>query len=201
MMYRKFWTASFCIAILGISTAGSAMAAQYTASAYPATATGSSVKGSGVLTTEGGKVECAIHIVTHSVGEATSTVAATSTYTNCEAFGFVSATVNMEGCSYLAHATSSTSTTVDVVCPAGQSIKITASTCKVEIKGQTGLKSVGTANSGGSIVLKPNIGGIAYTVTQDGFLCPFGGTGNKTGATVTGELTASRVGGGSISVS
>jgi len=26
------------------------------------------------------------------------------------------------------------------------------------------------------------VGGIKYTVTKDGFLCPFGGTGAKTGA-------------------
>jgi hypothetical protein len=184
--------------------ASAATAAQYTASSYPATATGSNTKGSEVFNTEGGKVECDSHFVTHALGEASSTITATPTYTNCEAFGFLSATVNTEECSYVFHVSGSSPTfsnTVDVVCPAGQSIKVTASTCKAEIKGQTGLSSVAASNSGSSVLVKPNVSKIAYTVTQDGFLCPFGGTGNKTDGSYTGEVTISRVGGGSVSVS
>jgi hypothetical protein len=190
------------VAVLALTAvmASAASAASYTASAYPATATGSNTKGSEVFTTEGGKVECDSHFQ-GSLSAASSTLTVTPKYTGCEAFGFLEATVSFESCDYLFHATSTSSTTVDVVCPAGQSVKITAGTCKVEIKAQTGLKSVGTTNSGSSVIAKPNVTGIAYTVTQDGFLCPFGGTGNKTGATYTGEVTLSRVGGGSISVS
>ena len=51
------------------------------------------------------------------------------------------------------------------------------------------------------MLVKPAVEKIAYTVTQDGFLCPFGGTGNKTDGKYTGEVTLSRVGGGSIAVS
>jgi hypothetical protein len=176
-----------------------ASAASYTASAYPATATGSNTKGSEVFTVEHGKVECDSHFE-GSLSAASSTLTVKPKYTSCEALGFLEGTVNMEGCDYLFHATSTTSSTVDVVCTSG-SIKITAGTCRFEVKGQTGLKSVGTTNSGGSVIAKPNVSGIAYTVTQDGFLCPFTGTGNKTGATYTGEVTLSRVGGGSVSVS
>jgi hypothetical protein len=182
--------------------ASAASAAQYTASEYPANATGSNTKGSEVFTTEGGKVECDSHFETkEAIAEPTATITITAHYTNCEAFGFLSATVNMEGCHYHFTLQSNSSNTVDVICPAGQSIKITASSCKVEIKGQTGLNSVPVSTSGSSVLAKPNVSGIAYTVTQDGFLCPFSGTGNKTGATYTGEVTLSRVGGGSISVS
>lgn len=186
--------------------ASTSMASQFTASSYPATVTGSNTKGSEVINTEGGKIECNTHSASHALAAASSSLTITPTYTSCEAFGFLEATVNMEGCT----------TTLDligflfppffiarkrIVCGAGKSIKATAATCKIEIKGQTGLESFSLSNSGTNIILKPNVTGIAYTVTQDGFLCPFGGTGNKTGGTWTGEQTLSRVGGGSISVS
>ena len=184
--------------------ASAASAAEYTASAYPATATGANTKGSEVFTTEGGKVECNSHFVTGSITEPTSTITVTPTYTSCEAFGFLEATVNMEGCDYVFHVsgTGPFTNTVDVVCPTGKSIKIVASSCRVEIKGQEKLGSVAVSNVGSGILAKPNVTGIAYTVTQDGFLCPFGGTGNKTGATYTGEVTLSNtVAEQSISVS
>ncbi len=80
-------------------------------------------------------------------------------------------------------------------------MKITASTCSAEVKGQTGLTTVKTTNSGSGILFTWEISKIAYTVTNDGFLCPFNGTGSKTDGQLTGQVTMSRVGGGSISVS
>jgi hypothetical protein len=215
-MSRNFKALGLAIgALLALSAviASSATAVpQFTCSSYPCQATGSNTKGSEVFTTEGGKVECDSHFITHSINEATSTITTTPTYTNCEAFGFLSATVNTEGCSYVSHATQTdaSGTThwwtahVDVACPAGQSIKVTASTCKVEIKAQTGLTTDDiekdfTDPTGVHITHTEE--GIAYTVTQDGFLCPFGGTGNKTGGKYSGGVTLNRVGGGSISVS
>ncbi|HET9396290.1 MAG TPA: hypothetical protein VFO36_09555 [Nitrospiraceae bacterium] len=202
-------------AVLALSAvmASAAMAAEFTASSYPATITGSNTKGSEVFKTEGGNVECNSHFVSHSQSAASSTLTVTPTYTSCDAFGFLSATVNTEECSYVFHATDTITETepvhrhywrhhVDVVCPTGQSIKVTASTCKAEIKSQTGLTTVKTENiAGGSVTVTPDVSGIAYTVTQDGFLCPFGGTGNKTDGKYTGDVTVSRVGGGSVSVS
>ena len=185
---------------------------EFTASSYPAQVTGSNTKGSEVFTTEGGKVECNSHFVSHSLSAASSTLTVTPTYTNCEAFGFIEATVNTEGCTYLFHVTehvhqnSPTTTTfwrlhTDVTCEAGKSIKITASTCKVEIKPQNGLTTVAVEPIESNVTVEPNVEGIAYTVTQDGFLCPFGGTGNKTDGKYTGHVSMSRVGGGSVSVS
>lgn len=179
---------------------------EFTTSSYPFSITGSNTKGSEVLTTEGGKQECNSHYVSHLLGEASSTMTITPTWTSCESFGFLSATVNTEECSYLFHATEEVSSGVykhhvDISCPAGRSIKTTASSCKMEIKPQSGLTTVKSTNTGTSITLNWEISNLAYTVTQDGFLCPFGGTGNKTGATYTGQTTFSRVGGGSVSVS
>jgi hypothetical protein len=192
--------------LLSAVMASASMAAQFTASSYPATVTGSNTKGSEVITTEGGKIECDTHSVSHSLGAASSSLTVTPTYTNCEAFGFLNATVNMEACTtviniYVIPFPPYIIGHKRISCGAGKSIKVTASTCKLEIKGQEGLESVGVSNSGSSVLMKPNISGLAYTVTQDGFLCPFGGTGSKTDGKWTGEVTLSRVGGGSIAVS
>jgi hypothetical protein len=191
------------VAVLALTAmmASAASAAQYTASSYPATATGSNTKGSEVFTTEGGKVECDSHFETKEpITAATNTITLTAHYTNCDAFGFLEAKVAMNGCHY--HFTlSGTSNVVVVVCPGGGVIVITAGTCKVEIKAQSGLSGVPVSTSGSGVLAKPNVSGIAYTVAQDGFLCPFNGTGNKTGATYTGEVLLSRVGGGSLAVS
>jgi hypothetical protein len=177
---------------------------QFTASSYPATATGSNTKGSESFTTEAGTVQCDSHFQ-GSLSAASSTFTVTPTYTNCEAFGFLDATVNMEGCSYIFHATEKVTTDhyrshVTVECPSGKSIKITAGTCKAEVKAQGNLTTLTTTNSGGSVTAMPSVTNIAMTVTQDGFGCPFSGTGAKTGA-YHGHVVMSRVGGGSISVS
>lgn len=177
------------VAVLAMS-AVVASAAQavpsFTASSYPAAGTGANTKGSETFTTEAGAVQCDSHFA-GTLSGASSTLTVTPTYTNCEAFGFLSATVNTEGCTYVFHATEQVSagvynSHVDVVCPAGKSIKISAGTCRAEVKGQNGLTTVKTTNSGGSVTVEPNVNNIALTVTQDGFACPFSGTGAKTGA-------------------
>jgi hypothetical protein len=195
-------------AVLALSAvmASAAMAVPtFTASSYPATATGSNTKGSEVFTTEGGKVECNSHFQ-GSLSAASTTLTVAPTYTGCEAFGFLEANVNTEGCTYVFHATELVSagvyrSHVDVVCPAGKSIKIIAGTCRAEIKAQTGLTSAKTTNLASSVTVEPEVAKVAYTVTEDGFLCPFGSTGNKTDGTYSGHVVVSRVGGGSISVS
>jgi hypothetical protein len=197
------------VAVLAMS-AVAASAAQavptFTASAYPATVTGSNTIGNEVFTTEGGKVECDSHFVSSAISGPTSTLTVTPTYTGCTAFGFLNATVTTEGCTYVFHATEKVSTGVykhhvDVVCPTGKSIKIVAATCKAEIKAQTGLTTVKTTNlAGGTVTVQPEVKNVAYTVTADGFLCPFGGTGNKTDGEYTGDVVVSRVGGGTVDV-
>ncbi|HWT91266.1 MAG TPA: hypothetical protein VN179_09130, partial [Solirubrobacterales bacterium] len=122
--------AASVVAMSAVMASAASAVPQFTASAYPATVTGSNTKGSEVLTTEGGVVECASHFVSHSLAAASSTLTVTPTYTNCEAFG-LNATVNTEGCTYVFHATEKVSTGVynnhvDILCPAGKSIKIVA---------------------------------------------------------------------------
>jgi len=201
------------VAMSALSASAAQATPEFTCSTYPCTATGSSLSGAEKFTTEAGTVECDSHFLVEKYNATkeditgpTSTVTVTPTYTNCKAFGFLSATVNVEGCDYVFHATEFVSAGdykhhVDVVCPAGQSIKIVASTCKAEVGGQTGLTTAKTTNNaGGTVTVQPEVANISMTVTQDGFGCPFGGTGKKTGS-YHGDVVISRVGGGSISVS
>jgi hypothetical protein len=195
------------VAVLAMSAfvASAASAApEFTASAYPATSTGSNTKGSEAFTLDGTSVLCDSHFASHSLAAANSTLTVTPTYSNCEAFGFLNATVNTEGCTYVFHATERVSAGVynhhvDVVCPTGKSIKIEAGTCKAEVKAQNGRTTVKTTNSGGSVTVQPNTS-VSTTVTQDGFGCPLAGTGTRNG-TYHGHVVVSRVGGGSIEVS
>jgi hypothetical protein len=194
------------LALIAIIASAATAAPRFTGSSYPTAVTGSNFKGSEVFTTEGGKVECDSHFLSQFYFSADIALELAPTFTNCRAFGFLNATVNPEFCDLVFSVTEKVETGVykhhvDIDCNGADSIKITASTCKAEIKDQNGLTTAKTTNSGSSIVLNQEVTGIAYTVTQDGFGCPFSGTGNKTGGQYTGQVTLSRFGGGSASVS
>jgi hypothetical protein len=183
-MTRKFrilGVAVFAVLALSAVIASAASASNFTASSYPTTATGTSAKGNDVFTTEAGSVECHGHFLVDDLTEPKETVTVTPTYTECRAFGFLSATVTMNGCDYKFW----TSGAVDLECPTGKNIVVVASTCEADIPTQTGLTSVSYANNGNHIDVKANVTGITYNVTKDGFGCPFNGTGHKTGGTYT----------------
>jgi hypothetical protein len=156
--------------------ASAASAASFTASSYPTTATGESAIGNDVFTTHGGTVECKAHFEGTLV-EASSDLTVKTHYTDCKAFGFVSATVT--GCVYTFTAVSTTSADVHVVSPC----TIIASNCHVTVDNQGPLSSVAiTNNATGDVSVKANVSGIHYTVVKDGFLCPFPGTGTTFGS-------------------
>jgi hypothetical protein len=185
-----------CAVILAMGAAwssaarGEATEAVFTYQQYPLTVHGENPAGDTTFTTEAGSVVCDRTLTSGLLGEAIGqTLSLTPTLTNCKAFGFASATVSTEGCSYLYHITTKLSedsyqASMDVVCPTGKSIKVTAGNCKVEVAGQTGLKNVALDNvrvegEPRDIMATDEIEGVAYTVTQDGFACPFAGTGNR----------------------
>jgi len=175
---------------------------------YPVTIHGTTSVGQ-KFTTEAGSVECkssSFHAVLSESGSSTLTVK--PEYKECKAsFLESAATISMEECSLVFHVVEKTSTDnykadTDVSCPAGKSIKIAAATCKAEIKAQTERQTVDLVDDTGAspkkdITVRPTLTGIAYTVTQDGFLCPFSGTGEKSGGqytsgegvTLTGQST------------
>jgi len=183
-MIRKFKVLGLAmVAVLAMSAvvASAASATNFTASSYPTSATASSPIGNDDFKTEAGSVECAAHFHVGPLSKASETVTVNPTYTGCKAFGFLNATVNMNGCDYTFNVNGS----VTVNCPAGKSIIITAGTCETTIGAQGPLNKVDLANSGTGISAQATVTGVAYTVTKDGIGCPFGGTGPKTGATYT----------------
>jgi hypothetical protein len=163
----------------------------FTASIYPTTMTAQSALGNTYFTTEGGTAECAAHFQGGSLNLISSSLTLTPTYTNCKAFGFVEMTINMNGCDYLfkepTGSVHSYTAKVDIVCPAGKTIEIQASTCRVTV----GPQSLGAGakftndTAAKDLLFKVDLAGISYTVLQDGFLCAFNGTGAKSGGTYT----------------
>lgn len=202
------------IAVLAMSAlAASAAQAvpEFTASAYPATATGSNMAGNETLTTPGGTVQCSSHYLVEEYGGGeftgpTPTLTIKPSYMECNAFGFLGATINTNGCTFVYHATERVSPGtyrhhIDIVCPSGQKLTITAGTCELDVPPQTGLTTATTMNLvSGQETVQPNITGITMNVTKDGFGCPFAGTGHIQ-TSYHGDIVVSRVGGGAISVS
>ena len=77
--------------------------------------------------------------------------------------------------------------------------KIAAGACKAEIKAQTERETVDlvddtSASPKKNITMRPTLTGVSYTVTQDGFLCPFNGTGEKSGGEYTSAESTSLTG-------
>jgi hypothetical protein len=198
-MIRKFKALGLAmVAVLALSAIGASTAqAQFTATSYPTTVTATSALGNDVITTEGGSVECASHFV-GTLTEASNSLTLTPTYTGCKAFGFLSATVSTNGCTYKWTRISVISAGFDITCPLNKQITIVAGTCEVDILPQSGLLNVTISNRLLDIDARLNLSGITYNVTKDGFLCPFNGTGHKTGAKYVQSvaLTYSPLGGG-----
>lgn len=184
------------LAVASVAVASS----EFEAEELPATVSGT-YTGWG-LVTEGGEVTCSVSL-SATLSEASSTLTLTPSFSSCKAFGFAEATVKPEGCKLVLHGGSETAeaetyaATTDVSCEAGKSIKITASTCAIEVGAQTNRSGAQlndeTQTAPEHTVLEGTITKVAYTVTTDGFLCPFGGTGKKESGELKGsaKLTAS----------
>lgn len=130
---------------------------------------------------------------------ASSTLTITPTYTNCLATGSLPVTVAMNGCDYLFHATSTTASTTDIVCPVGNKIVVNiyasaaahgegkAPVCKINIGGQTGLTGLATENQGSgttaSVKTTANIANIAVTIEGSALVCGTGATATYKGVT------------------
>jgi hypothetical protein len=179
---------------MGAVLASAASASNFHAASYPVTISGSQST-THVFTASGTSVSCEKATFSGSASADSSEVTIHPSYSGCTAFGFVGATVNTEECNYVFHSGNTTNEaeqiyagTTDVVCPAGQSIKISASTCALEVKSQNGLSAVSyDNNAGGTVTVGANVENIANTVTKDGFLCPLKGTGNFTDGKYTGD--------------
>jgi hypothetical protein len=194
-MIRK--TKGLGLAFLAIVAMGAlwAQAAQavptFTAAKFPATFIGTGENIGERFVTEAGAVECTTSHYSGELAAESSTATVHPTYTGCKAFGFLEATITTTGCNYVFHATEKVKEDhyrahVDVSCEAGKAITIVASTCSAKVESQSGLTTVdftnttNTPTSPNDFDVKPTVEKIKYTVTNDGFLCPFNGTGAKT---------------------
>ncbi len=204
--FRALGLAFLAVTAIGAVAAQAAHAIpQFTSFQYPATIEGTAEKIGERFVTEAGSVECEVSHFTGSLAEPSSTLTVHPTYTGCKAFGFLSATITTTGCDYVFHATERVElhryrAHVDVKCEAGKAITITASTCAAKVESQTGLTTVDFTNttntpaSANDVDVKPTVKGITYTVTNDGFLCPFSGTGLKHGGEyVTNEGETNKI--------
>jgi len=183
---RRYLAWSVGAIVVAALLAPAAQGAEFTASEYPAEMHSEIPAGSQSFTTEAGTVYCDSTLAGYGE-EASQTAALHATYSGCEAFGFISVSVNTEECDYVFHLDSEVAehkytATVSIVCPEGQSIKITAASCALEIGAQGPLShGIVEDTTNGIIDMTAEITGINYTVTKDGLFCPFSGTGAKEG--------------------
>jgi hypothetical protein len=156
---------------------------------------------------EGNDATCESASLSGTLSEPAEAVSLTPSYSGCSAFGFVAATINPSGCSFVLHAGSEIEEdrfagTADVSCETGKKITIVASTCEAQIGSQSGLSKVEFTNhlasSPVAIAVAHSITGLKYNKTKDGFLCPFKGTGEVTGAYTGTQLVKAAVGGNAV---
>jgi hypothetical protein len=206
-MLRKFIPVALAAIALVAVFASAAHASTFTAEKYPATISGTQV-GEHVFSIENNlNVKCQNATFSGTLSAASSTQTINPTYSNCVAFGFLNSTVNFNGCDYLFHAGEEVAVdkhkgTVDIVCPVGKSIVISAGTCEVQIGGQAGLGASNIENNTKPLDLTAagSLTGVKYTKTKDGFGCPFAGLGTKTDGGYAGTATAT-AGGIGLSIS
>jgi len=188
--FKAIGTAVVAVLAVNAVMASAAVAeGSYTASKYPTTVTGVSALGNSVFTTEGGTAECVTHYEA-AVTEPSSQLTTKSLISNCKAFGFVTATVTMGSCDHLFTTPTNTGTPgqwtvkIHVKCtnPA-EPMWIIAANCELTVGEQSPGGHVIITNTAGEVDVQATVTGINYTVIKDGFLCPFAGTGAKTGAT------------------
>jgi hypothetical protein len=170
---------------------------KFEAESYPATEVGTQDASSPQkMTMQGASVTCKEVTYSGSLSAASTAMTVTPSYSGCSAFGFLEATVNANGCSFVMNAGSALGGgkyqgTENISCPVGKSIEISAQTCKVSIPAQSGLSSASyeTGSSSGQETVKAslNVSGLKYTATS-GFLCPLTG-GTFTNGKQSGGLT------------
>lgn len=175
------------VAVLALSAVVTSIsaAAQFTASTYPTTYEPVGNEGTGEFLTEAGASRCKHITAAGTLLEASSTVAVSTSYSECTSFGLPS-TVKMEGCEYLLHVSSGSADTYtgsgDIVCPEGKKVIGTIATCEIQIPAQAGAVSIEFINNTAESYIEGNITAskVHYTVTKDNIGCPFKGTGTKT---------------------
>lgn len=188
-----------CLLLL-FGAAPGAAADGFAAITYPVTMSGQQLGSGPVFGTEAGNATCESTTLTSpSLSGDAASLTLTPAFSKCKAFGFASATVTTTGCTFSLQGPSETATiesfegTMNLSCEAGKSIVIVAVSCEIQVPGQTGLNTIKYVNhtekSPQNFDATFALTGIKYNVVKDGFLCPFAGTGEKSGGTFSDEVT------------
>jgi hypothetical protein len=160
-----------------------------------------------VFKVDGQAVECSVATFQGTFEtEIQQTERVLPTYENCVAFGFVGATVSMNGCEYeflepTEIAANEYEGVANLVCPAGKEAVIVAGTCETKIPDEKeekainqNLKKLTSHNRGEGtgrwVEVISNLSSITVNKTKDGFLCPLSGTGWVSNGTYTGGSKA-----------
>jgi hypothetical protein len=162
----------------------------FEAESYPATLYGTQGEESNKIGTEAGKIYCTNTSFTGSMLGGGDMGSLTPTYSSCYAFaGLIKATITVNGCGLLYEGVLSHE--MSITCPKEATVIIKAGLCEISIPAQSGLKGVdyGSSELEGrdAIALTNSVTGMTYTVTKDGSLCPFNGTGTRTDGSYTGN--------------
>lgn len=204
------------VALVGsLAVVAAAQAAEFTAESYPVTVTGNQggaeapplPPGTGGAEVEPetifgfeGKLmtECGFAGFVGQLSAASSSLTVSPTLSGCYAFGFIGATVSMNGCEYRFNATSGSADafggTMDIVCPTGKKITVVGGNCEVQIGAQTGLTGISYANlteaePKAAATVGFGVKGFTYTKTKDGLICPLAGTGTLADGVIVGGAT------------
>jgi hypothetical protein len=185
------------LAISATATSVAAAAPKLTAESYPATITGAS-EANNVASITAGNVSCPGSSYHGLISEPSTTLTVAFEFAGCTAFGFPGI-ADVNGCTLVLHGVGlSLQATLDLACPPGQELTVTAvaagatTKCTVHIKPQTGLETVTITPIGTGatreLTLDINLSGIQYTHTA--------GTGIgacTSGSGSTGTLVAKTV--------
>lgn len=179
----------------------------YEAEQYPATEVGAQdAANKQVIKVQGSPFSCKGISYSGSLSAASATTALTPTYSECNAFGFLKASGNANGCSFVMHAGEAVGSgkykgTEDIACPVGKAIEITAETCKVSIPAQEGLgvvESEDVAKEGKTAAKSAlAVSSLKYTVTS-GFLCPLTSGSYSNGVQTGGLVVQGKTGAGAL---
>jgi hypothetical protein len=169
-MIRNFKLLGLAISamlLLGALGAASASAALFhsTLDHTTFTGTGSNEK----FTVDAGVTECKKSAYAGTTTEKTvSTLSVTAEYKECTSTFGVAVTVDMNGCEYTFHTVTNgvTTNTVDIHCPEGKNIEVTAPGCVVTVHPHTGYKTVTFTNSSPTTDVTANVH-ITNTITYE----------------------------------
>jgi hypothetical protein len=145
-----------------------------------------------VFTITPGAVKCkTVHGETPFTSATITTGEASISYSNCSAFGFLSATITMNACTVHGEGGAEAKTLVGkIVCPVGQEITVSTFGCVVHIPSQTVAGHTVATGAGGTpadVTTTTTWEGMKYTETAG---CPnVSATATTNNGTYTGQLT------------